>query len=198
LKQKVYVMIAFINIIIYFYLLFFLPKLESYSYEQYKSMMESTGNVSEEEIEQLTNKENTVDLHIDNITEFSNKYKGEIPLAQITTVLRKNINENFKFIAEEYNQKDVTKIFNDNKEILYRFMGINQSDDLKEILNKLESLKDENISITKAEVTKDSCKRLEDYTEFNLMLYLSDETTIELNIKVNNFLKNQRSILVVE
>lgn len=198
MKQRIYILIAVFNIIIYLYLLLFAPKIETYSYERYKSMMESTGEISQDIKEQLAGIEIVKKIHIENITDFSDKYEGEIPLSQITTRLNENINEKFKFLAEESLKKDYKTIYQENKQDLYKYMGISQIDVFEKMLNKISALKNDNVEVIKAEIKNNSLIISEKDTEFILVLYLNNSSKIELNIKVNNFLKDGRPVLVVE
>jgi len=177
------------SLILYFIISFFVPKIDTLTYAEYKRKVENSTNtnITKKEVTYAQENENINVIIIKNIEEISSKYDGEIPLFTITSILMENINTNFKGIKLKEIESGVNETFANNKDMLEKYFGITNKTELSLLLNKIKSLKNNNI--ISARIEENSCVKNEKHTMFSLIIKLSNNEEIKLNVKISNYAK---------
>jgi len=177
------------SLILYFIISFFVPKIDTLTYAEYKRKVENSTNtnITKKEVTYAQENENINVIILNNIEEISSKYDGEIPLFTITSILMENINTNFKGIKLKEIESGVNETFANNKDMLEKYFGITNKTELSLLLNKLNSLKNNNI--ISARIEENSCVKNEKHTMFSLIIKLSNNEEIKLNVKISNYAK---------
>lgn len=196
MKNKGYIVLICLGVMLYFYIWIGVPKIEKLTYEDYKISVEYRNNKEEEQKEEKFADNDNIDyIVLDNIEEFSNKYEGEIPLLDITNTLLENINVNIKKIKLQAEEKGINKTFSDNEELIEKSFGISELTQLEELLNKFDEITE--YDIVSANVISDSCSVGNRYTTFSIKLILNNYSEIILNVSVANYAKtDEKSIQI--
>jgi len=120
------------SLILYFIISFFVPKIDTLTYAEYKRKVENSTNtnITKKEVTYAQENENINVIILNNIEEISSKYDGEIPLFTITSILMENINTNFKGIKLKEIESGVNETFANNKDMLEKYFGITNKTEL--------------------------------------------------------------------
>lgn len=187
MKNKIYVLIIVLGILLYMYILFFIPKIETLTYGQYKIEAESSDNTEEQANQNNTNNSASSIILIENIEEFSSNYKGEVALIDVTTKLLENANGEFKYIVDEYNKIGSEKLFKQKESLLKGNFGIINQTKLKSLITKLKPL--EKTNINSIAIKPGTFMSSETTSIVTIILHLENNEEIELTLRVLNYVK---------
>lgn len=192
MKNKGYIILICLGVITYFIIWLFVPKIETLNYEDYKISIEyKYSNQNDSSVEDIPSTDEPLEyIMLANIEEFSSKYKGELPLLNITKLLSENINNNFKKLKIQEQEDGINKTFTNNRELINKYFGITDLESFKELSKKFDSLIENDI--ISASIVVDSCNVEDDYTTFFIDLKLSNDDNIIFTVQVNNYAKTDK------
>jgi len=186
-KSDVFVIIAVIlNVIIMLYLIIFLPKFTVK--EEKGEFTGCTDEILEQNKSDIVTNE-TAPIYIENIGEFTFSYDADFSASKVNNIVMDNINGKFKEIYTQSKETDIKKYFNNNKETIVEYLGINEFADFKELMEYFVVFDNDN-NIKTCFLRENSLIINEETTQYVLDIVFNDSQQLSLIVQVNNLETN--------
>lgn len=130
-----------------------------------------------------------------NRNEMIKNYKGEVSRETIYTLIYEfslDVLPQFRKSGTE----NVEQFYKKNKEFIYTKTGIDNIETYMEFVEKIKNLP-EDLTLSKTEIKEGSVKKQGIYIYATLVIYYNDDSQlVEINIKLENSVKNDRTSVV--
>lgn len=130
---------------------------------------------------------NKYDLEIKNFDEFIDIYGNETIGSYYKKYIQKLIEENLSSVYSEAKGLDETQLkehYEENSSLIFSTIGIENYDDFKNLISKLDMYEDLNIRYKKVEIVKKSCKKNGDYVEAIVKIKYQGNKKLSLKISM--------------